>query len=247
MNGCAQDWPCGFKIKPHYHQCGQLIFASSGTLNVLTENGIWLVPPQRAVWMPPKQAHIINARTDATFRTVYVNTELAKKLYSDCRILFMTPLLREAILALVDICAQPCSSQKAIALCGLILEEISDAPVEASAIHLPIPVDDRVRVTIQTLLTDPTDQRNREEWAETVGASGRTIDRIFKKETGMSFGAWKRHLLLLEALKQLAENTPVTTVAFELGYSSVSSFNNMFKQTLGITPKRYYKDRGLVA
>lgn len=243
MSGSAKDWPTGHQNVPHYHQCGQVVYASSGTLNVVTDHGLWMVPPQRAVWIPPEQVHLVQAKTNALFRSIYINDELSTDLYTECKVIKVSPLLRECILELVRISPIVSGLPKARSLCELLCHEMSAASVAANGFHLPIPNDHRVEPIKNAVLAEPTDARNREDWANIVGASGRTIDRIFIRETGVSFGAWKRQVLLLEALRQLSQNKSVTEVALGLGYKSVSAFNGMFKAMMGVTPRQFYREQ----
>jgi AraC-like DNA-binding protein len=79
-----------------------------------------------------------------------------------------------------------------------------------------------------------------EQWARSAGASGRTLARLFRRETGMSFGAWRQQARLIEALTRLGAGEPVTHVALDLGYDSPSAFTAMFRRSLGVTPSRYF-------
>jgi len=110
-------------------------------------------------------------------------------------------------------------------------------------LHLPLPTDQRLRTVTSALLEDPTDRRVLEDHADFAGASARTLARLFKSETGMTFGEWRRQRVLLAALERLTENSSVTTVALELGYSSPSAFIAMFRQSLGMTPTQYISER----
>jgi len=240
MAGVAWDWPASFENNPHHHNCGQLVFASTGIMNVTTEAGTWVVPPQRAVWMPSRRPHVIKASTSLAFRTVYVETKLASAISQECFVLHVTPLLRELVLDIVRLSESDGWGRRGEAITCLIEEEVVHASRNPTAVHLPMPQDPRVQPIVKGLLADPSDPRSREDWARFVGASGRTIDRIFAAQCGMSFRAWKRQAILLEALRRLADGQSVSNVALDLGYESVSSFIAMFKQALGVTPARMF-------
>ncbi|MBC8037875.1 MAG: helix-turn-helix transcriptional regulator [Rhizobiales bacterium] len=240
MSGNAWDWPASFENNPHHHNCGQLVFASNGIMDVMTEAGTWVVPPQRAVWMPPGRPHVIKANTLLAFRTVYIEADLASGISHDCFVLHVTPLLRELVLEIVRLSAGGAWGKREESIASLIGEEVVQASRNPSAVHLPMPKDSRVQPIVRALLADPADARSREDWAGLVGASGRTIDRVFAAQCGMSFRAWRRQAILLEALRRLADGQSVSTVAFDLGYDSVSSFIAMFKKSLGVTPARMF-------
>jgi len=99
----------------------------------------------------------------------------------------------------------------------------------------------RLKKIYDLLSVNPGDNRTLDDWGKTVGATGRTLARLIRIETGMSFGQWRQQVRILEALRRLGMNEPVTTVAIELGYDSPSAFISMFKKTLGQTPGRYFK------
>jgi AraC-like DNA-binding protein len=155
-----------------------------------------------------------------------------------CAVLGVSALLRELILALVALPGagrQPCS--RLTSLRRLIFEELAAAPRQA--LGLVPPKDRRVAPLIEALLADPADPRSLADWAARLGASQRTIERIFLAETRLSFRAWRQQARLLQAVLRLAEGQPVTTVALDLGYASPSAFTFMFRRALGVPPSRY--------
>jgi AraC-like DNA-binding protein len=122
---------------------------------------------------------------------------------------------------------------------SLILEIIqfsSPAPLD-----LPIPRDPRLRKIFEQLSGHPADGRTIEAWGARVGATGRTLSRLFRAETGMSFHQWRQQLRLLEALRLLGRGEPVTNIALDVGYSSLSAFVSVFRKALGVTPGRYFR------
>ncbi|WP_251863537.1 helix-turn-helix domain-containing protein [Achromobacter sp. Marseille-Q4962] len=90
---------------------------------------------------------------------------------------------------------------------------------------------------------NPENNDTIDQWSEHVGASTRTLTRLFREETGLSFGQWRQQLRLVETIARLAQGVSVSTVASELGYRSASAFISMFRETLGDTPQRYLKRR----
>jgi AraC-like DNA-binding protein len=120
----------------------------------------------------------------------------------------------------------------------VILDQIHSLPV--APLHLPIPEDRRLRAIATAMTANPGDVRTLADWVHTVGASSRTLARLFLAETDMSFRHWRQQVRLLEALRHLASQEPVTTVALDLGYDSPSAFIAMFKRALGMTPGQYF-------
>jgi AraC-like DNA-binding protein/quercetin dioxygenase-like cupin family protein len=233
-----RDLEDGQRIAPHRHRRAQLVYASRGVMTVTTSDGAFVVPPQRAVWMPGGHEHQIDARGAVAMRTIYVEPDAAPGLPKQVCVLHVTPLLRELILAAVR-ASQPYEPESPESrLMDVILDQIRALP--AAPLSLPMPRDRRLRRVTEALRADPADARGLEAWAREAGASARTLARLFRTETGMSFGAWRQQVRLLRALEKLAAGEAVTSVAFDLGYDSPSAFIAMFRRNLGASPTRYF-------
>lgn len=235
----AKDFAAGHHIAPHHHERAQLIFAAHGAMLVSTPGGSWAVPPQRAVWMPAGIVHEIRMAGDVAMRTLYVRGDAAARLASTVRVLAVSPLLRELILRA---CALPVSYDEdgpAGRLMALILDEIAALP--AVALDLPMPSDARLGRICRALSAEPGATRSLPDWGRAVGASARTLARLFVKETGLSFAAWRQQARLLAATAMLAAGEPITRIALELGYESPSAFTAMFKRALGAPPSQYFR------
>jgi AraC-like DNA-binding protein len=102
-----------------------------------------------------------------------------------------------------------------------------------------MPQGARLQALCLALLAAPGDQRTLREWAQSVNASERTVARLFQSETGLSFGVWRQQARLLEAMGRLGSGAPVTQVALDLGYDSVSAFSAMFRRAAGASPSAY--------
>lgn len=234
----AHDYAPGESIPPHRHLRAQLLFAASGIMRVRTERGIWVVPPNRAVWVPAGTEHQINCSGLVRMRTLFVRQDAAPRLGDRCQVVDVPPLLRELILAAVDLPALYDEDGPDGRLMRVVLDRI-DA-LEVAPLHLPMSAHPRLAPILDGLLRHPEDDRGLEDWGHHVGASGRTLARLFQGETGMTFRAWRQQARLLAALTRLAANAPVTSVAFDLGYDSLSAFIAMFRKATGTTPGRYF-------
>ncbi len=225
------------RIPRHRHPVAQLIYASQGVMSVRTAQGTWVVPPQRAVWVPPGVIHAIRMRGRVEMRTVYVEPGYLPDAPAACCVVQVTPLLRELVLRAVGFTGAGSGAETR--LTAVLVDEIRAAP--AAPLHLPEPRDPRLRAVTQALLRDPGDARGLEAWSRRAGASARTLARGFRRETGLGFGAWRQQARLLRALELLAEGQAVTQVALELGYAGPSAFIAMFRRALGSTPGRYFR------
>ena len=236
--GYRRDLSPGEVIPPHRHRRHQLVYASEGVMTVTTARGAFVVPPQRGVWLPGGVEHRIDARGAVSMRTLYVEPHAAQGLPAEVCVLHVTPLLRELLLAAVAQSQTYRPNSPEDRLMSVILDQIRVLPVAPLA--LPMPSDRRLRRVAEGLLANPADSRGLDDWAAEVGASARTLARLFRRELAMSFRAWRQQLRLLRALESLAAGDAVTTVALDLGYDSPSAFIAMFRRNLGTTPTRYF-------
>ena len=235
----AFDYPSGSTIAAHRHPHGQLVHAASGVMTVNTAAGTWVVPPGRAVWVPPGIEHEIRATGELAMRTVYLRPGAWPEAPAGCRVVAVSPLLRELILRVIEV--QRDGDRRAGAegrLIAVLLDEVQAA--EDAPLHLPRPRNTTLAAVTEALRDDPSDSRPLAAWARDVGASERTLARLFRSETGMTFAAWRGQLRLIRALELLADGGSVTEVALAVGYDAPSSFIAMFRRSLGTTPSRYF-------
>jgi AraC-like DNA-binding protein len=236
-----KDFAAGFEISPHSHERAQLIHATAGTMRVATPDGVWVVPPQRALWMPAGMRHSIAMLGEVTMRTLYLRDDAASFMPQTCHVLPVSPLLRELIVRATELPMQHDESGPAGHIVALILTELRG--LRSLPLQLPMPRDPRLRSLCQALLDAPGDQRPLAAWARTINASARTLARHFQSETGLSFGAWRQQARVLEAMGRLGGGAPVTQVALDLGYESVSAFSAMFRRAAGGSPSQFRRPR----
>jgi AraC-like DNA-binding protein len=222
---------------PHVHEWDQLTYAASGVLHLDTASARWLVPPHRAVWVPAGVTHAERMYGPVSVRTLYIAEGLAKALPRDCQTVNVSSLLRELILHVTRQGALDRRTPTHARLIGVLLDQLTSVP--RVSLQLPMPRDARGLQLVSLLNASPADTTPLAQLSRRAGASRRTLERIFLKETKMSVGEWRRRMRLLHAVRLLSAGEPVTTVAFDAGYASVSAFVAVFKKTFGTTPGRY--------
>jgi AraC-like DNA-binding protein len=233
-------YPNAFVLEAHSHDFSQLLHASSGVMIVETARGSWVVPPQRAVWLPARASHRVTMRGEVAMHTVYFDAATAARVVlADTCVVQVSALLREllvycAMRGKLDV-ENDAHEER---LCGLLLDLIDR--VETIPLALPMPRDPRALRVAHAVKTEPGSDLETSVLARQAGASARTIERLFTTETGMTFGRWRQQARLLAALALLADGAPVTRVAVEVGYASASAFIAMFKGTLGTTPSQFF-------
>jgi AraC-like DNA-binding protein len=234
-----------YKFDRRRYDWDGLVYASEGVMTIQTAKGSWVVPPHRAVWVPAGVEHSTEVSAGLSLRTLYFRPRLLKALPRDCCVVNIPPLLRELILHTVEIGMLNRTIPAHARLIGVLRDQIEI--LGAVPLQLPRPTEPRARRVAEMLSANPEDRSSLELIAKRVGASPRTIQRLFQAQTKMAFGKWRERLRLLHALRLLAANEPVTNVALDLGYASTSAFIAMFKRAFGTTPRRYFSTRSTSA
>ena len=229
----------GYAIAAHSHDWHQLIYASEGVMCVHTAHGEWVVPPNRAVWVPANVEHGIEMSGTVLVQTLYLAVGTSGALPDRCCAVNVSPLLRELITYTIALGSLDSTVPEQFRLMGVLLDQLMILPT--IPLRLPFPADERAKRAAAWLRAHPGDPGLIKQMAKRVAASPRTLERLFQKETGMTFGRWRQQLRLLHALRLLAASRPVTAIALEVGYDSPSAFIAMFKRTLGTTPYRYFE------
>ena len=225
----------GFHIELHAHADGQLVYAASGVLATTTSRGTWVAPANRVTWTPPgfEHSHRFFGNTDV--RLVNIPAPLCDALTPQPCVFAVSPLLREVLLAMTDrddIAPLTYERLRAVAMDDLI-----EAP--EPSLHLPEPRDDRLLAVTALLRADASQTSSLVELGHAVGASERTLSRLFTTELGMSFQRWRTILRVHNALVLLTGGSSVTQTAMESGWSNPSSFIEAFTSIVGQTPGRY--------
>jgi AraC-like DNA-binding protein/mannose-6-phosphate isomerase-like protein (cupin superfamily) len=234
----AKNYRGGFWVTPHRHRRAQLLYAVSGVMQVTTAVGSWVVPPNRAVWVPANVGHDVRMSGDVAIRTLYVDTTRPAGLPKACTVVEVSPLLRELILALLEEPVQYDLKGRGALIANLILRELRT--MEVAPLHLPIPEDPRLARLCDSIMARPDMGATLETLSASAGASVRTIARLFRRETGLSFRRWREQARLIQALKLLGEGRSVGRVAEKVGYRSASAFSAMFRRALGREPRQYF-------
>ncbi|PLQ00812.1 AraC family transcriptional regulator [Cupriavidus pauculus] len=225
---------------PHSHPRGQLLYASKGLMRVASENGIWFIPPQRGLWIPPGVVHDQAMLTDTQIRTIYIAQNRARQFGTRVKVVEVDALLRELILALVD---QPMlypDNAPNRSIVTLILDKLGQT--RTLPIEIPWPRDRRVVSICEQILKSPSMPRTIEQWSDIVGASTRTLIRLFLRDTGMTYRQWIQQVRLAQSLAMLESGTPIHRIAGELGFASPSAFSTMFKRMLGEAPSHFLRE-----
>ncbi|WP_249779547.1 AraC family transcriptional regulator [Bradyrhizobium sediminis] len=241
----ANHYRKGVRLDTHMHREAQLVYAARGTMQVTTPKGRWLVPPDRAVWVPARLEHAIDMLADTDMRTLYfdlawLDREVRSASLDAEFVVRVSPLLHQAILALFDGRDDPGRTGLLVKLAMLELHQ-----AENSATFIPLPHEPRCRRAADIVLADPTGSHEIETLAREVGTSARTLSRLFSSETQLSFKSWCQRARIAAAIEKLSvdANVSVKQLASDLGYASVPAFSHAFRQVTGKTPTEFAEMR----
>ena len=232
----AKTCPVGDQIPLHIHRRGQLLHAVSGIMRVETEDAAWILPPARALWLPPQLPHSVTMRSHVEMRTVYIAEPQCEAMPAQPVLVEISGLLRELILALLEEPPDYAEKSRGGTVARLILTEL--ARLRDGRLHVPMPRDARALRVARALLDNCSLDHDLDRFAEQAGASRRTLARLFRAETGLGFAEWRARLRAIDGLARLSEGASVAETANAVGYASPSAFSAMIHRTLGSPPRR---------
>lgn len=235
--GLARDMPMRSTVEAHSHRRGQLMFCSSGVMVVHAAGMSWVASPSRGVWIPPEVSHSFSPSTRIELRNLLMLPTLECGLPDRTCFVRVSSLLRELILRSVTPEAEFRSPEHRERVLRLIVDELE--PLEYAPLALPEAKDARVRRICDFIKEYPADNRTLQEWATSACASARTLERLFIKETGLSFANWRRQARLIHSTVRMSMGDSVVSAAIDSGYNSTSAFIDMFRRSVGETPGRY--------
>jgi len=224
-------------VNKHSHSWGQFVYAHSGVLAISTPLNRYIVPPEQGVWLLPEVEHEVTAISNVQLTSFYFDVTLLDDLPNECCVLKVNDFLKALIIEANTIESDYQWDSTDGRLLHLILDRLIQAPNEI--FQLPYPKDHRLLKLLSEIQLCPENNKTLAEWGGIVGASARTLSRLFKKETGLNYSEWRQRLNIQIAISQLSLGKSITSISLHLGYESPSAFIHMFKTKTGMTPSFY--------
>jgi len=241
------------RVVPHHHDCAQIALSATGVVRMTMADGTFIVPPSRALWIPPGVEHAVTVVEDAELLTLYLHQPRGRfgpqvapaqdAPWRECRVLEVSALMRALALELdvrpdaPGFALSETELQRERRLSALLFDELRRA--QPVPLGIALPRDKRLRALCVAMLDDPTRHATLEDWADDVGASPRTVARLFRSELSTSFLQWRQQVLLARAVTLAARKVPMADIAAELGYASASAFSAMVRRSVGAPPSRF--------
>jgi len=240
--GIGNEYPAGHRHARHRHSRAQLLYAEYGTMLVDTQQQRWIVPPHEGVWIPGGVLHGMRMLSEVGTRSVYFNESANSTLPDACRVIGVSALLRQLLIAAADLPVDYAPDSRAARVMALIVDEVANAPVRP--LNLPMPRHPRLSARCRAFAESPQVGESIEAWCHDAAMSRRTFTRVFRAETGLSLREWQRRACFQAAVQRLLDGEPVTRIALDQGYSSPAAFTAMFRSLTDASPLEYVRAFG---
>lgn len=237
--GIGNEYASGTAHPAHRHRRSQLLYAEYGTMLVEAENDRWIVPPHEGVWIPAGALHSFQMLSDVGTRSVYFDPAVTEQFTKRCQVVGISPLLRQLLIEAANLPVNYDPEGRGAKIMSLVVEEVRIAPVRPLCV--PMPRHRALARSCRQFMQAPSLRESTERWATNLELTRRTFTRLFRKETGLSFGEWQRRACLHVAILRLLDGETVTNIALDLGYSSPAAFTAMFTKLVGASPVDYRK------
>ncbi|TCM67749.1 AraC family transcriptional regulator [Acinetobacter calcoaceticus] len=221
-------------LSMHQHQRAQLLYGAEGIIQIETPDGHWIIPPERAVWIPPQVPHQLTMHKVRTCSVYFMPEHLPRQSHQ-CEVLAISPLLRQLLLKAPQF--EPPFSVHAQLFFDLICCELSVA--EILQLHLPLPQHAALLAICQDFLIEPNIHLSPLQIAEQLHMSERHFSRIFKQQVGMSFSMWRQHACVLTSLEKIISGQAIHHIAYQCGFKNPAAFSSMFQRVFGLSPTAY--------
>jgi len=232
----AHEYPRGSCVANHAHGSDQLVYASSGIMEIASGRNLWVLPPHFGLWIPSRVQHQIRMPEDVSMRTLYLRPGLHSGWHA-CTVFHVAPLLRELIFEIVRIRNLRTRNSVERAIRDLLVALLKRATPLPTGVSLPR--DPRALAVAQVVVEDPSIRRSLAIMCRDAGVSVRTLQRAFRREVGMDFESWRRQVRLMKAVQFLVSGRTVKETAYSVGYQEPSAFVALFRATFGTTPKAW--------
>ena len=249
------------QVMPHSHPWAQVAISTTSVIRLTVDRGTYIVPPSRALWIPPGVEHAVTMVESADLRTLYFHQprgccgpgalgggsadRAEQAAWRQCRVLEVSELLRALVREMPTAPDDsppltPAELLRERHLSALIRDELARA--NAVKLGVDLPHDKRLRHLCEAVLADPTRHETLAAWARDTGASPRTVARLFRQELGSTFTQWRQQVILAKAVSLAVGRMPVGQIATELGYSP-SAFSAMVRKSVGQPPAQFLGQR----
>lgn len=229
------EWP------EHQHPHHELIWVRGGTMTTRVGDRLFTVAEGVGLWLPAGVRHAGRLTAGVELHDAFFSPEHTPAGLDRAEVIAMNPVLESLLNHLGRDDLDSAMRARAEAVVFDVLQ-----PGERR-LELPLPGDERIAPVIEALLADPADGRGLAEWSRELGCSERTITRVFRTATGLSFVQWRRVMRVQSAVSLLLAGWPVHEASEQVGYAQASTFIEAFREVMGETPGAFLAVRKTVS
>ncbi len=233
-------------VTPHLHaDLMQFLVPMKGALRVMSPDAFWTVPPKRGILIPMAQEHSTITIGRSTVLVANIHPSAINAADAHCRVINVSDLLMALLVSIAKLPVDYQLNSRDSRLVDVFFDQFCAATAEP--FRLGRPEEAKLRIIADALIATPDDKTSLAEWGRRLGASQRTLARLFDAETGMGFRDYRKQVQMHAAIGLLATGQPINLVALDLGYENASAFIHAFRSTVGATPGRFRSSLSLPA
>jgi AraC-like DNA-binding protein len=227
----------------HKHSKAQLIYVESG-FQYLTVNGkIHLLPQNHAAWIPPNAIHKTNSHSERIkLMILFFDVNEDDLFYHEVNVFSVPPVLKEMIKYAEKWSKSIEENVDENVFLKALYSELPNFVADSIQLHISLPEDKRLTKAIKYLNNNYTKDIKMEELSEMAALSLRSIERIFKKESGLTLSKYQQILRIIKSLELLSTNKwTISEIAYKVGYKSLQAYTNSFQSVMQYRPSDFLK------
>ncbi|MEK6495103.1 AraC family transcriptional regulator [Myroides odoratimimus] len=225
----------------HHHKKAQLVYVESGYQYLHVESCQFLLPQNHVAYIPSNVPHkTTHASEHVSLRTLYFDVDGLPPFYNELYLFSIPSVLREMIMYTEKWSMNMEYEESEQTFLRAILLELPSFVQNAVPLITPVP---RTKV-----LLDATAYIHKhypstitiDELAQLCFMSIRTLERQFKKETGISIAKYIQMVRIIKSIELLSEGQyTINEIALLVGYNSAQSYSNVFTKLMGQRPTEF--------
>lgn len=228
----------------HSHKKGQLVYVESGFQYITINEKIYLLPQNHAVWIPPNAVHKTNSHSEK-IKLMIMFSDLDNNddvFYQFITVFSVPPVLKEMIKYTEKWSKNQVENARETLFLKALFNELPQFVAQSLQLHLTLPEDKRLAKAIEHLHSHYREDVKIEDLSEIALVSLRTLERIFKKETGLTLSKYQQMLRIIKSLELLSSNElTISEIAYAVGYKSVQAFTKSFLTVMKYRPSEFIK------
>lgn len=225
----------------HSHSKGQLIYVEKGFQYLTVEEKIYLLPQNYAAWIPSNVQHKTNSHSKKIkLMVLFFDVNTPDLFYQQVNIFSVPPVLKEMIKYAEKWSKNPAINTDEGLFLRAIYNELPHFIARSIKLHISLPEDKRLTEAIRYLNSHYAEDLKMNELSNIASLSLRSIERIFKQETGLTLRKYQQILRIIKSLELLSTNEwTISEIAFQTGYKSLQAYTNSFQSVMQYRPSDF--------